>query len=96
MINTLSATPDARNLTVLWDSGETSELPAEILRREARDADSRREIIDHGEIRVDAGLTITGLFQVGSVGINVHFSDGHERAIYPFAYIRELSDKFGN
>ncbi|MEO9824077.1 MAG: DUF971 domain-containing protein [Paracoccaceae bacterium] len=96
MIHTLSATPDARNLTVLWDSGETSELPVDILRREARDAVSRREIIDHGEIRVAPDLTITGLFQVGSVGINVHFSDGHERAIYPFPYLRELSDKFGN
>lgn len=96
MIHTLSATPDARNLTVLWDSGETSELAAEILRREARDADSRREIIDTGKISVAPDLTITGLFQVGSVGINVHFSDGHERAIYPFRYLRELSDKFGN
>lgn len=95
MIDTLAATPDARNLTVHWDSGETSELPAEILRREARDAHSTREKLDHGEIRVAPGLTITGLFQVGSVGINVHFSDGHERAIYPFNYLRELSDRFG-
>ena len=96
MIDTLSATPDARNLTVLWDSGETSELPADVLRREARDAYSRREIIDHGEIRIAPDLTITGLFQVGREGVNVHFSDGHERAIYPFPYLRELSDRFGN
>ena len=96
MIHTLSATPDARNLTVLWDSGETSELPADVLRREARDADSRREVIVTGKICVASDLTITGLFQVGSVGINVHFSDGHARAIYPFPYLRELSDRFGN
>ena len=96
MIHTLSATPDARNLTVLWESGETSELAAEILRREARDAESRREIIDTGKISVAPDLTITGLFQVVCVGVFDHFSDGHERAIYPFAYLRELSDKLGN
>ena len=96
MIHTLGATPDARNLTVLWDDGETTELPADFLRREARDAHSRREIIDFGEVRVDPSLTITGLFQVGREGVNVHFSDGHQRAIYPFVYLRELSDRFGN
>jgi len=61
-----------------------------------RDAASRREKIDTGAVAVPADLTITGLMQVGSTGVNVHFSDGHDRAIYPFAYLRELSDRFGN
>ncbi|MDA9865223.1 DUF971 domain-containing protein [bacterium] len=96
MIDMLATTPDARCLTVQWESGETTELPAEYLRREARDAHSTREKLDYGEIRVDAGLTITELVQVGPAGVNVHFSDGHDRAIYPFVYLRELSDRFGN
>ena len=96
MIDCLSATPDCRKLIVEWKEGVTSELPAAMLRREARDAYSTRARIDHGEIQVADGLTITKLVQVGAAGVNVHFSDGHDRAVYPFIYLRELSDQYGN
>jgi len=96
MIDRLSATPDSRTLIVEWEGGATSELPATILRQEARDAYSQRAKLDHGEILVTPDLTITGLKQVGAAGVNVHFSDGHDRAIYPFVYLREISDRHGN
>lgn len=96
MIERLSATPDCRHLIVEWEGGAVSELSAILLRREARDAYSQRAKIDHGEIQVVPDLAITGLVQVGAAGVNVHFSDGHDRAVYPFVYLRELSDQFGN
>ena len=96
MIDCLTATPDCSHLNVEWKDGATSELPAALLRREARDAYSTRARLDHGEIVVAEDLTITHLAQVGPAGVNVHFSDGHDRAIYPFVYLRELSDQFGN
>jgi len=96
MIDCLSATQDCRTLIVEWKDGATSQLPATILRREARDAYSTRARIDHGEIKVADGLTITKLVQVGAAGVNVHFSDGHDRAVYPFVYLRKLSDQYGN
>ena len=94
MIDSLYASPDARHLTVQWECGARTELPAEYLRGAARDAGSMRERIDHGTVTVVPGITITGLVQVGPAGVNVHFSDGHARAIYPFTYLRELSDRF--
>lgn len=96
MIDRLSATPDCQKLIVEWKNGVTTELPASVLRREARDAYSTRARLDHGEIAVADGLTITNLVQVGPAGVNVHFSDGHDRAIYPFVYLRELSEQYGN
>ncbi|MEM6888094.1 MAG: DUF971 domain-containing protein [Pseudomonadota bacterium] len=96
MIDRLSATPDSRRLIVEWETGACSELPATVLRQAARDAYSQRARIDHGEIAVAEDLTITGLVQVGRAGVNVHFSDGHDRAVYPFVYLRELSDQYGN
>lgn len=96
MIERLSATTDHRHLIVEWEGGTTSQLPAVTLRQEARDAYSKREKLDFGEIAVSPDLTITGLVQVGAAGVNVHFSDGHERAIYPFVYLRELSEQYGN
>lgn len=96
MIERLDATADCRHLIVEWKDGATSELSAAILRREARDAYSTRARIDHGEIVVAEGLTITNLVQVGAAGVNVHFSDGHDRAVYPFVYLRALSEQYGN
>ncbi len=96
MIDRFSATPDNQMLVVDWSDGSTTELAAAMLRREAKDAYSLRERIDHGHVSVAEGITITDIVQVGRVGVNVHFSDGHERAIYPFVYLRELSEMHGN
>ena len=96
MIDRLSATPDNRHLIVEWEEGGETQLSAAVLRQQARDAHSRRTIIDQGEIAIAPDLTIAGLAQVGVAGLNVTFSDGHDRAIYPFVYRRELSDQFGN
>jgi prepilin-type processing-associated H-X9-DG protein len=38
-----------------------------------------------------ADLTITGLASVGRYAVNLAFSDGHARGIYPWAYLRELA-----
>ena len=96
MIDSVTATEDAKALRVCWEDGAVSTLPATDLRREARDAWSIREKLDHGEVQVDPGLTITALEHVGRMGVNVHFSDGHDRAIYPFDYLRALSERFDN
>ena len=36
------------------------------------------------------GVTIERLSPMGNYGINIAFSDGHERGIYPWAYLSEL------
>ncbi|MCV3273305.1 DUF971 domain-containing protein [Roseobacter sinensis] len=92
MIESLTASADAQHLTVIWNTGETSVFSAAYLRREAKDAWSIRQRLDFGEVAVAPGITITELRQVGN-GVNVHFSDGHEKAIYPFPYLRELSER---
>ena len=96
MIDELTATEDQRHLQIHWQTGEVSVLAAADLRRAARDAQSIRQRLDHDAVDVCDGLTITGLAQVGAAGVNVQFSDGHDRAIYPFVYLRELSDRFDN
>ena len=96
MIDILTASDDAQYLTVAWEDGGTSTLSAAELRRQARDAWSIRQRMDHGEIAVAPGLRITALHAVGAYGVNVHFSDGHDRAIYPFQFLRELSERTDN
>ncbi len=40
-----------------------------------------------------AGLAITAVREVGSYGVNIAFSDGHDRGIYPWSYLAQLSEK---
>ena len=40
-----------------------------------------------------AGVTIQALTAMGHYGVNVAFSDGHARGIYPWSYLSELPDK---
>jgi len=94
MIEQLIASNDAQTLQVHWKNGDVSELSAETLRRQARDAWTTRQLIDFDEVLIAPGLCITGLYQIGAQGVNIHFSDGHDKAIYPFTYLMELCSDF--
>lgn len=96
MIESIAVGTDASELLITSTGGSNATLSAIALRKAARDAISLRERIDHGEIKVAANITITGLEQVGSTGINVKFSDGHDRAIYPMSYLNELMQSVDN
>jgi DUF971 family protein len=61
------------------------------LRAACRCADCRRERID-GDADADAGgATIAEVSLVGDHALNIVFSDGHDRGIYPWSYLRELA-----
>lgn len=96
MLDSLQVSDDLTSLKLSWLDGQASELTAQILRQEARDAASVRARHDHGSFAAAADLQITALEAVGTFGVNIHFSDGHDRGIYPFVYLKELSDRFDN
>ena len=43
------------------------------------------------DLAVAQDIALTTITPVGETGLQLHFSDGHERGIYPWAYLRELS-----
>ena len=96
MLSNFAATPDKSALVLDWTNGRQSRLDAALLRGGARDARSRRERIDTGDIFVADGIQITDVQAMGTLGLNVSFSDGHDRAVYPIAYLKELSDENDN
>lgn len=96
MLDSLQISEDFTRLTMCWLEGPSSELSAQILRQEARDAASVRARYDHGSFAAADDLQITALEPVGGFGVNIHFSDGHDRGIYPFVYLKELSERFDN
>ncbi|MEO0821111.1 MAG: DUF971 domain-containing protein [Pseudomonadota bacterium] len=91
----LEVTPDARTLRIHWPDREPDEIPAATLRAEARDAASQRARLD-GALTVPPDIAITAMEAVGAMGVNIAFSDGHDRAIYPWPYLREIAAGLGN
>ena len=96
MIDSLQVSDDLTQLEVTWAEGGATLLAAQMLRQEARDAGSIRRRLDFGGFSAAPDLQIIALTQVGPAGVNIHFSDGHDRAVYPFVYLKELSDLFDN
>lgn len=86
----LTVSKDRTILNVAWPDRRLG-IPATRLRAMARDAVSLRARYDHGEAAADPDLTITDVRMVGAMGVNVVFSDGHDRAIYPWAFLREIA-----
>lgn len=79
------------HLSVTWENGETSYYPAALLRERARDAGSVRRSVDGLAPAAAAGLIITGLEPIGNYALRLAFSDGHDRGIFPWAYLADIA-----
>jgi DUF971 family protein len=76
---------------VLVFAEATFAIGAPRLRAACRCADCRRERIDRdADLNAD-GATIAEVRLVGDHALNIAFSDGHDRGIYPWSYLRELA-----
>jgi DUF971 family protein len=82
---------DRQVLSVTWDDGRTDHLPAALLRRSSRGAAAIRDEIDRGEPREFEDILLTDVRQIGAYAVQLSFSDGHDRGIYPWAYLRDLA-----
>ena len=82
---------DGRMLDVTLPSGERLGLAAARLRQACRCAQCRRTRFDGGAVGTIPTVTIVACTPVGHYGVNIAFSDGHARGIYPWDYLRELA-----
>ena len=81
---------DRRSLRIVW---EEQAITAQFLRGECRSSDSIRARIDGGSISISSDLMIERIELVGSYALNVSFSDGEDRGIYPWALLRALAEE---
>jgi len=77
-------------LSVTWESGATTAYAATLLRERARDANSVRIAVDGWAVPAPHDLTITKVEPIGNYAVRLAFSDGHDRGIYPWAYLIEM------
>lgn len=84
----LQAAPDG-GLTVDWDDLHIA-FSAALLRARCRCAFCRSAELKGLLSAVPADIAVVGLAAMG-YGVQLQFSDGHQRGIYPWAYLRELA-----
>lgn len=72
-----------------FTSGARAELSAPELWRECRSADGVLRRLE--QMPAPTGVTITGLQPVGEYAVNIAFSDGEIRGIYPFSLLTQLA-----
>jgi DUF971 family protein len=83
----------ATALALTWPDCGTRWLAAEALRRASRAASEIRRQIDGIELALVPGIQIAAVEPVGNYALRLSFSDGHDRGIYPWSYLRELADQ---
>jgi DUF971 family protein len=78
-------------LEIAWADGSTSRLRHALLREQCRCAgceQQRRR--GPGAQHADEALRLVRIEPVGDHGLNLGFSDGHDRGIYPWSFLRQL------
>lgn len=81
-----------RALVVTAADGDRRRLEAGLLWSECPSAAGRARRA-RGLGRAPDGIAITALREIGSYGVNIAFSDGHDRGIYPWSYLATLAER---
>ncbi|KQW54262.1 DUF971 domain-containing protein [Variovorax sp. Root411] len=78
-------------LELCWRDGSTSRLAHGLLRARCRCAACEQAFRAHGSHpEPEASIRLAAIHPVADKGLNLVFSDGHGRGIFPWAYLRGL------
>jgi DUF971 family protein len=83
---------DLASLSIDVADGRRRALSAEALRAACKCAHCTRARFDERFPPSFPGIAITGVTDLG-YGLNISFSDGHDRGIYPKTYLLSLADR---
>ena len=89
----LDLSKDKISLTVRWPDGKATAISASYLRQHCNSASAKRARLDEIDTILMPELTINDIRAIGRYAVNLVFSDGHDRGIYPWAYLRDLGEK---
>jgi DUF971 family protein len=81
---------DRSRLRLVWSDME-GQVDAKRLRSACRCAACTRARVDGTLPSAFGGILIANVVAVGDYAINVVFSDGHNRGIFPWPYLRSLA-----
>ena len=74
-----------------WPDGSSSRLPHGLLRAHCRCAGCEQQRRQTGaSTEINTTIRLDAVHPIADKGLNLVFSDGHGRGIYPWAYLHEL------
>jgi DUF971 family protein len=89
----ISCNASRATLALAWADGVRAELPYALLRRRCGCAECR-QLRRSGEPAAGEGTRVSGVVPYGANAVQLQFSDGHARGIFPFDFLRELAREF--
>ena len=81
----------AQALTIEWSDGTADAVSCRLLRERCMCAHCRSARQKGSSIEPADDITVTEAVPYGPNAVQLVFSDGHSRGIFPFAYLRELA-----
>lgn len=81
---------ESRLVQIDLKGGRTIRLSHFLLRARCACADCKAALLQGKERTIDPQVWITAALPVGSYALQLNFSDGHERGIYPWEYLEAL------
>jgi len=78
-------------LSLAWADGREARFTAAALRAACKCAACEQRRRDGHPAAVPAGTALTAIHPVGEMGVQLVFSDGHDRGIYPWPYLHQLA-----
>lgn len=81
----------AHALEITWSDATRDAVRFSTLRERCRCAECRSLRQKHMNLQAPADITLTDLVPYGPNAVQLVFSDGHSRGIFPFSYLRELA-----
>lgn len=84
---------DGRSLNIGWRSGEHNVFGVHQLWRNCPSAHAKRRRMDDPHLEPNDDLRIVSVTPIGLYAINIGFSDGHARGIYPWPFLKQLTKK---
>jgi DUF971 family protein len=83
---------NTRLLSICWEDGTQSEFSHGLLRSRCKCAFCQKQFRVHGAYPdTDNSIRITLINPISDTGLNLVFSDGHGRGIYPWTYLQQIS-----
>ena len=81
----------SRSLALEWTDGSSHTLAYRTLRERCRCAECRSLAQRGIAVETSANVSVIEVAAYGPNAVQLVFSDGHSRGIFPFAYLRELA-----
>lgn len=86
-------TQGGQTLLVISGDGRRRALGAALLWAECPSAQGRVRRLKGKHREPPPRLVITSAREIGTYGVNIVFSDGHDRGIYPWSYLATLAER---